>query len=256
MAGHGWWLRRVGAVGHVAAPQKRNGADLAVDPTLAGSWAPRGTWRPGVSMPVPRSSCEHSRSASNRPALAPAPVPSGAEINREDQLPAARRFRDLLVDLDLIAAFALPEGSTKSSAPGRQSGLPTLRPRSFNGLGFGPHQDEPLCFPLPIPPPRGFRHRVEAVPKSLLRRRPFGLCLGRANPRLDDLKVQRATDSGKRAIVHLSTSRPNASGQEWITQRFVAARAAYPRSRPESLWARSRSRSALSLMKPCASCWS
>ena len=39
----------------ISAPhgaKKRNGADLAVDPTLAGSWAPRGTWRPGVSMPV------------------------------------------------------------------------------------------------------------------------------------------------------------------------------------------------------------
>ena len=130
--------------------------------------------------------------------------------------------------------------------------LPILRPRSFNGLGFGLHQDEPLCAPLLIPPPRGFRHRVEAVPKSLLPRRPFGLCLGRANPRLDDLKVQRATDSGKRAIVHLSTSRLNASGQQWITQRFVAEWAAYPRSRCASR----RSRSALSLMKPCASCWS
>jgi hypothetical protein len=62
------------------------------------------------------------------PALAPAPVPSGAEIDREDQFPAARRFRDHHVDLDLIAAFALPEGSTKSSAPGRQSGLSDFAP--------------------------------------------------------------------------------------------------------------------------------
>jgi hypothetical protein len=40
------------------------------------------------------------------------------------------------------------------------------------------HQDEPLCVPLLIPPPRGSRHRVVTVPKSLLPRRPFGLCLG------------------------------------------------------------------------------
>jgi hypothetical protein len=133
---------------------------------------------PGVSMPDPRSSCEHSRSASNRPALAPAPVPSGAEIDREDRLPAARRFRDRLVGLGLIAAFALPEGAANSSAPGRQSGLPTLRPRGFNGLGFGRLQDEPLSLPLLIPPPRGIRRRVETVPKSLLPRQPFGLCLG------------------------------------------------------------------------------
>jgi hypothetical protein len=68
--------------------------------------------------------------ASGRPALAPVPVPSGAGIDREDLSLAARRFRDLLVGLDLIAALALPEGSTNSSAPGRQSGLPTLRLRT------------------------------------------------------------------------------------------------------------------------------
>src|SRR5690606_10998425 len=32
---------------------------------------------------------------------------------------------------------------------------PTLRPRGFNGLGFGLSQDEPLDVPLHIPPPRG-----------------------------------------------------------------------------------------------------
>jgi hypothetical protein len=118
------------------SPRKRNGADLAVDPTLAGSWTPKGTWRPGVSMPVPRSSCEHSRSASIRPALAPAPAPSGAEIDREDQLPAARRFRDHHVDLGLIAASALPEGSAKSSAPDRQSGLSDVAPSRHQRSGI------------------------------------------------------------------------------------------------------------------------
>ena len=44
------------------------------------------------------------------------------------------------------AALTLPGGSVKSSTPGRQSGLPTLRPLSFNGLGFGWLQDEPLSF--------------------------------------------------------------------------------------------------------------
>ena len=96
------------------------------------------------------------------------------------------------------------------------------------------------------------RRRVDPVPKSLLPRRPFGLCLGRANPRLDDWKVRRATDSGNSGTAQLSTFRLNASGQHWITQRFVADRADYPRSR----CARSRNRRALSLMKPAASCWS
>jgi hypothetical protein len=183
----------------------------------------------------------------HRPALAPAPVPSGAgsgpktvpyrpAVPRPSRRPGSQ------------AALALPEGLANSSTPGRQTGLPILRPRSFNGLGFG----LPESFPLLIPPPRGFRHRVDPVPKSLLRRRPFGLCLGRANPRLDVWKVRLATDSGKRGTVQLSTFRGFASGQRWITQRLVAKRRDYPRSRCPS----SRRRSALSLMNPAASCWS
>ena len=110
-----------------------------------------------------------------RPALAPAPVPSGAEINREDQLPAARRFRDLLVGLGL-ERFRFVRRRCVTSAPGRQSGLPTLRPRGFNGLGFGLPQDEPLSVPLLIPPPRGIspsRRSGSEIPSSSLAFRPL-----------------------------------------------------------------------------------
>jgi len=96
------------------------------------------------------------------------------------------------------------------------------------------------------------RRRVEAVPKSLLPRRPFGLCLGRANPRLDVWKMRRTGESGNRNPGELSTFVRMASGQGWITQRLAAESAAYPLSRCAS----SRSRRALSLMKPAASCWS
>jgi hypothetical protein len=81
---------------------------------------------------------------------------------------------------------------------------------------------EPWSFPHLVLLRAAFRRRVDPVPKSLLRRWPFGLCLGRANPRLDDWKVRAATDSGKRGTVQLSTFGQNASGQHWITQRFTA----------------------------------
>ena len=147
---------------------------------------------------------------------------------------------------------ALPEGFAK---PRHE---PEVRPVRLCALaassspGSGSLQDKSCRSPRLVPRPRGIRRRVDPVPKSPLPRRPFGLCLGRANPRLDDWKVQRATDSGKRGTVHLSTWRLNASGQEWITQQLGAERRDYPLSRCES----SRKRSALSLMKPAASCWS
>ncbi len=92
---------------------------------------------------------------------------------------------------------------------------PTLRPCGFNGLKLRAAEAGPISSLHRA----ASRRRIEAVPKSLLPRRPFGLCLGRANPRLDVWKVRLAADSGKRGTVQLSTFRQNASGQEWITQR-------------------------------------
>ena len=244
---------RLPVPGWAPSPKTRNGADLAVDPTLAGSWTPKGTWRPGVSMPVPRSSCEHSRSASIRPALAPAPVPSGAEIDREDQLPAARRFRDRMSSTCTSSGFRLARRLCEILGSSRQ-----IRPFRSCALAASTVWDlvctrTNLCaFRFSSLHHAASRHRVSAVPKSLLPRRSFDLCLGRANPRFDVLKVRAATDSGKRGTVQLSTFSLNASGQRWITQRFVAETPIYPRSR----WPSRRSRSALSLMKPAASCWS
>ena len=213
---------------------------------------PEGHLTPGVSMPVPRSSCEHSKSASIRPALAPAPVPSGAGIDREDlSLPPGgsetissawvssgsreiRRFREFL--------DARPAIRPSDFAPSRlqRSGIWSAPGRTF------------VLFRFSFLHRAASRRRVVTVPKSLLRRRPFGLCLGRANPRLDDWKVRCLTDSGNSGTAQLSTFGLNASGQPCITQRFVAEWADYPRSRcPSSL-----SRSALSLIKPAASCWS
>ena len=118
--------------------------------------------------------------------------------------------------------------------------------------GSGSLQDKSCRSPRLGPRPRGIRRRVDPVPKSPLRRRPFGLCLEGANPRLDVWKMRCRSDSGNCEPADLSTSGSFASGQGWITQRFGAERGDYPRSR----WESSRKRSALSLMKPAASCWS
>ena len=118
--------------------------------------------------------------------------------------------------------------------------------------GSGSLQDKSCRSPRLVPRPRGIRHRVDPVPKSPLRRRPFGLCLEGANPRSDVWKMQCRSDSGNCEPADLSTFGGFASGQEWITQRLGAERRDYPLSRCES----SRKRSAFSLMKPAASCWS
>jgi hypothetical protein len=146
------------------------------------------------------------------------------------------------------SSSASPESFAEPRPSSGKPTLPTLRPRGLNAPRLGLSEDALALFA----PPRGFRHRVEPVPKSLPPRRPFSLCLGRANPRLDVWKMRVPTDSGNSATGRLSTSHLNVSGQEWITQRFTAESASYPRSR----WPSSRKRSALSLIKPAASCWS
>jgi hypothetical protein len=152
--------------------------------------------------------------------------------------------------------LALPVGSTRPQRRAGKSGLCDLAPSRLHRFGIRIAPGEPGALLVSFLHRAAFRRRLEAVPKSLLRRRPFGLCLGRANPRLDVWKMRGAADSGKRGTVQLSTFGQNASGQGWITQRLAAEAAAYPRSRRESRCASSRSRSALSLMNPAASCWS
>ena len=71
-------------------------------------------------------------------------------------------------------------------------------------------------------------------------------------PALDVWRMPVGPESGNGGRRDLSTFGKNASGQGWITQPLAARFGGYPRSRLAS----SRKRSALSLMKPSASCWS
>ena len=125
---------------------------------------------------------------------------------------------------------ALPEGFAEPRHGPEIPAFPTLRPRGFNSPGSGSLQDESCRSPRLVPRPRGIRRRVDPVPKSPLRRRPFGLCLEGANPRFDVWMMRCRIDSGNCEPADLSTFGSFASGQGWITQRFVASRTVYPRS--------------------------
>src|SRR5690606_10998426 len=133
-----------------------------------------------------------------RPALAPVPGPSGAEQATRTcpYRPAAPR---LVSSAWASNGARLPEGAANASAPGRQ-----FRPVRLCALAASTVWDL-VCprtnlwtFRFTSLHRAASRRRVEAVPKSLPSRRPFGLCLGRANPRFDMWKVRRAADSGKR----------------------------------------------------------
>ena len=71
-------------------------------------------------------------------------------------------------------------------------------------------------------------------------------------PALDSWRMRLSPESGNGEPADLSTFAQIASGQRWITQHPAAKTAGYPRSRLAS----NLRRSALSLMKPSASCWS
>ena len=233
-----------GGSGRFVQAPKRNGASLAADPTLTGVWASEealDAWR--LEHRSRKSGCRH------RPALAPAPDPlSGRTVRRLSQPFGGfrDRFRRSAPGDDPVCALAL-QARQHRPLKARPVRLRTVAV-SMVGASVGPGGS-----PVLLPPPRRPRRRVEAVPKSLLRRRPFGLCLGRANPRLDVWKMRRAGESRNGQLGDFSTFVDFRGGQGWISQRPVAG---YPLSRPASRWASNRSRSALSLMKPAASCWS
>ena len=144
-----------------------------------------------------------------------------AESDREDlSLPPGGSETGLSIRAS--NGSASPESSAKPRHRAGSPTFPTLRPRSFSGSGSGSLQDESCCSSRLVPRPRGIRRRVDPVPKSPLRRRPFGLCLEGANPRFDVWKMRCRSDSGNCEPVDLSTFGVFASGQGWITQRFGA----------------------------------
>ena len=253
----------IGEIGHVRdrggriLPPKRNGASLAADPTLTGVWSlpKQEALRPAFqcrSVPAPKSQAESGLSSPGARAGAgsvggrcwsrgPARAPDGSETGL-----SARASN----------GSTLPVGSAKPRHRAGKSGLYDFAPSRPHRFGIRSVPGRTRHSPRLVPPPRGISPSRRSGSEVPLHSGLAALVSKEPVPRLDVWKMRGPDDSGKRASVHLSTFSRNASGQGWITQRFDARRANYPLSRPESLCARSRRRSALSLMKPAASCWS
>ena len=140
-------------------------------------------------------------------------------------------------------------GTAQPSKPAGKPGPPTAHPRSFNGSEVARVRRHLW---LPFLHPAASRRRVEGsskIPSSFrVLPRPFEEPI----PALDGLKMLAESESGNGKPADLSTFAKIASGQQWITQLPAAIIGTYPRSR----LAKRRSRRALSLMKPSASCWS
>jgi hypothetical protein len=104
--------------GPIREPRKRNGADLAADPTLTGVWAfRRKRLTPGVFQAGPKTGVSIAR-RSRRRRFRRGP----GRIRRP--FPTARRFRDRLVGLGLKRRSLCPKARR---TPRRQAGKPAFR---------------------------------------------------------------------------------------------------------------------------------
>ncbi len=135
---------------------------------------------------------------------------------------------------------------------------PTLRPRGFIGSGSWSAPGEPGTSPASLSLDRAAsRRRVVPVPKSPFVVRPFGSLPRRANPRLDALDDARAGpilgNNANRPVIHFRQECQWTRVDNSTVRRN--RRRVYPRPCDRVARAACR-RSALSLTKPCASCWS
>ncbi len=138
-------------------------------------------------------------------------------------------------------------GITSPSGPAGKPGLPTAHLRGFNGLEVATSRKMPWLSSLH---PAASRRRVECGSKISSSFRVLPRPSEEPIPALDVWRMPLGPESGNGGRGDLSTFGKNASGQGWITQPLAARIGGYPRSRLAS----SRKRSALSLMKPSASC--
>jgi len=140
-------------------------------------------------------------------------------------------------------------GTALLSKPAGKPGLPTAHLRSFNSSKVASVRRP---FWLSFLHPAASRRRVEGSSKISSSFRVLPRPSEEPIPALDGLKMLAESESGNGKPADLSTFAKIASGQRWITRLPAAITGTYPRSR----LAKRRSRKALSLMKPSASCWS
>ena len=220
-------------------------------------------WRfNAVSVPAPKSHAEIGLSSPGARAGAgsvgagsdPKIFPCRLAVPRPVSQPGPRTAS--------LCPWAPPDLSTGPESPA----FPTLRPRGFNGSGSGLQQDESCRSPRLVPPPRGIspsRRTGSKIPSPAPAFRPLSRRGQSPSRCLEDAQPERFGQARDRPVIHFrlecqwtrvdnSTVRRSAGGLSPFVPRLVPKRPAYLRSR----WARSRSRSALSLMNPAASCWS
>jgi hypothetical protein len=171
----------------------------------------------------------------------------GGRMKSEDLVQTTRRFRDR----SFGQAPQLVRQCGASPLHQSRPASPACRLRAFavSAVWKLQHPEMPWLSSLH---PAAFRRRVESGSKISSSFRVLPRPSEKPIPALDVWRMRRGTESGNGGRGELSTFGENASGQRWITQRLAAKIAAYPRPR----LARSRKRSALSLLKPSASCWS
>ena len=170
----------------------------------------------------------------------------GGRMKSEDLVQATRRFRDRSIGpaLQVRQCGALPFCPSRPESP-------ACRLRAFAVSTVCKVRNVPKDDPrLSILHPAASRRRVEGSSKISSSFRVLPRPSEEPIPALDGLKMLAESESGNGKPVDLSTFARIASGQRWITQLPAVITATYPRSR----LAKRRSRKALSLMKPSASC--
>ena len=171
----------------------------------------------------------------------------GGRMKSEDFVQTTRRFRDRSIGpaRQVRQCGALPKSPSRPESP-------ACRLRAFVASTVwklrSPESDPQLSFLHPA----ASRRRVEGGSKISSSFRVLPRPSEEPIPALDGWRMRLAAESGNDEQADLSTFKNIASGQPWITPLPAEITGNYPRSR----FARSRSRRALSLMKPSASCWS
>jgi hypothetical protein len=208
---NGWERARRSGKSH----HNGNGAGVAADPTLTGVWVPKNALRLAFHCsPEGRRLC--------RPALAPVPVPSGAGYGPKTfPLPPGGSAVGFVVRLLMVRRCGAPPFYRSRPA----NPACRLRALAASAVWKLRHPKTPWLSSLHR---AASRRRVERGSKISSSFRVLPRPSEEPIPALDDLRMRLRAESGKSEPADLSTFGDNASGQEWITQRFAEKGGDYP----------------------------
>jgi hypothetical protein len=205
------WLDS-GGDGGLKPRRKTNGAGIAADPTLTGGGFPKERFTPGVSLACPKACGAMS------PGARAGAGSVGGEVAIRRSIPCRPAVPRPVVVPGFSSGLASPK-TCNSSKPGR-----FVRPCRLRALAVSTLRNltDPKISHFPLLHPAAFRGRVSSGSKISSFFRVLPLPSEEPIPALDDLKMRRSGESGKRPKADLSTVKPNSGGQAWITQPLVA----------------------------------